>query len=420
MHPNDPQEFLDTEPVEPTIEAIGAAPGPHWTRRGFLKAAALGTAAAALLHKGGDGLQFGPLTAYADNLSGLNCTANDVRIIGPGQIINEPCACTGTFNAQVKFRINNNTGTTRYCVTVHFCPATLPGGGTFTPGDVLIGDIPPGEADYTVTIPNYPCGAGLVCFGARGPEADGSFPKGTACPSGQCCTTISWDVNPGCPTNVIKSKCRHQQICIQGRGGATLDCNTATDGVQAACTVACGGTATVRLCTAEPASQGPFDFVLKVPGQTDQTFTGAGPCHDFTVGGLAADTTITGTVKSKDGCTKTSNSVTLTVTAISLGASTVASSPCSGIVTFQAGTVTGGSGTPAFSFSLDGAAFVAGTGTGGNQFVYNPTVGTGGLDTTCHRLVAKVVRGGCEATSPALTFSQCVQTTTGCTPPATP
>src|SRR5215213_11099939 len=204
----------------------------QWNRRTFFKAAALGTAAAAM-YEGGRAV-FSPVVAYADNLSGLNCTANDVRIIGPGQIINEPCACTGSFNAQVRFRVVNNTGTTRYCVTVHFCPGPLPGGGNFDPGDVLIGDIPPkSDAFYTVTIPNYPCGTGLVCFGACGPGTDAdtgqpdcSFPKGTACPPGQCCSTISWDVNPGCPNRIISSKCRHQQVCIQGRGGVTLDCDT--------------------------------------------------------------------------------------------------------------------------------------------------------------------------------------------------
>src|SRR5215216_5107504 len=62
----------------------GAAGGrPAWSRRTFLKAAALGTAAAALLNRAGSGdLNFGPLAALADDLSALQCTANDMRVIG--------------------------------------------------------------------------------------------------------------------------------------------------------------------------------------------------------------------------------------------------------------------------------------------------------------------------------------------------
>src|SRR3954447_23249484 len=59
-------------------------------RRGYLAAAALGSAAAALV---GSGSSLGSLTAFADDLSTLNCTANDVRIVGTGKILNEPCNC---------------------------------------------------------------------------------------------------------------------------------------------------------------------------------------------------------------------------------------------------------------------------------------------------------------------------------------
>src|SRR5689334_20989368 len=91
---------------------------PSWNRRTFLKAAALGTAAAALLHKSDDGgglagLSFGPLTALANDLSGNPCTAQDVEIIGTGVVQNEPCSCTpgGTFTAHVQFTVRNTTST---------------------------------------------------------------------------------------------------------------------------------------------------------------------------------------------------------------------------------------------------------------------------------------------------------------------
>jgi hypothetical protein len=40
--------------------------------------------------------------------------------------------------------------------------------------------------------------------------------------------------------------------------------------------------------------------VLHIPGQPDQTFTGPGACHDFTVGPSADTTMITGNVTSND------------------------------------------------------------------------------------------------------------------------
>jgi len=401
-------------PDEPAIVGVGGdadaadddtAFGPSTSRRRFLTAAALGTAAAAMYQ---GGTMFRPLAAYADNLSSLNCTANDVRIIGPGQIINEPCACTGTFNAQVRFRVVNNTGTTRYCVTVHFCPGPLPGGGNFDPGDVQIGDIPPkSDAFYTVTIPNYPCGSGLVCFGACGQgtdpdtgQPDCSFAKGEACPAGQCCTTISWDVNTGCPSRVISSKCRHQQVCIQGRGGATLDCDVNTMGVQTSCAVPCGGTTTVRLCTTEAASFGPFTFVLKVPGQPDQTFTGAGPCHDFTVGPITANTTVTGEITSNDGCKKTATT-TLTTTQLTGSIAVSGEENCDGVLTLTA-SVQGATGC---TFTWSEGSTTLGT---GSTLQYGPV-----LDGVCHTIHVAGSCGGCNAAAD-VKISQCATTVVGC------
>src|SRR5438105_12006245 len=101
MCTDDTNEFSTngaSEPADDTSQPVGESQSrPGWSRRTFLKAAALGTAAAALINRGGDGgLNFGPLAALADDLSGLNCTANDVRLVGPGIILNEQCNCTGT------------------------------------------------------------------------------------------------------------------------------------------------------------------------------------------------------------------------------------------------------------------------------------------------------------------------------------
>jgi hypothetical protein len=409
------------EEVVPASEVIASEGDAKslWNRRTLFKSAALGTAAAAM-YEGGRGL-FSPLIVYADTLSSLNCTANDVRIVGPGQVINEPCDCTGTFNAQVRFRIINNTGTNRYCVTVHFCPGTLPNGTVFNPGDVQIGTIPPkSDAFYTVTIPNYPCGSGLVCFGACGPGFDEdtglpdcSFPKGVACPTGECCTTITWDVNQQgvCPQphdRIITSKCRHQQVCIQGRGGTTLDCDTVLTGVQTTCAVECGATTTVRLCTTEAASLGPFTFVLHVPGQPDQTFTGDGPCHDFTVGPITETTTITGDVTSSDNCTK-SASVTLTTSPITVTLGVSGNEGCTlGNLTFTAtlGTACTDPNGATFAFSVDGIPVQTGS---SNTYNYPADP-----DTVCHTVSVVATCGACVSNMASTTVSQCVTTTTPC------
>src|SRR5262245_9946735 len=114
----------DTTETTPAPEAEETT-RPSWSRRTFLRAAALGAAVTGALLTDRDErghLHLGGAAAFAHDLSGLQCTANDVRIIGPGVILNEPCNCTGTFNALVSFNIENNAGTERYCLTLHLCP----------------------------------------------------------------------------------------------------------------------------------------------------------------------------------------------------------------------------------------------------------------------------------------------------------
>ena len=380
--------------------------GGEWDRRTLFKGAALGTAAAAMY--AGGRMAFGPLTAFADDLSGLKCTANDVRIPAPGQILNEPCTCSGTFNAEVSFPIVNNTGTSRYCVTMHLCAGVDEDGNVVVPAqDIIVGTIPPNfDGTRTVTINNYPCGSGLVCFGATGPEVDGGFPKGAACPAGQCCTTVSWNVvaNDACPDpgGVIKSKCRHQRICIQGRGETTIACPNNN------CAVACGSSVGLTVCTTEPTSEGPFIFELRSGSTLVERFPTTGTttdiCHTFTVS-PTADTTYFGRVISTQDdpdCVKDSPTVLVTVENITPEIAVGGGGACNtGALTLTA-TPTG---CESYAWFLDDATTAFSTS--------NPASYDANPDNQCHTVRVDVVCDGCEG-SASTTIIQCVTTTSPC------
>jgi hypothetical protein len=109
-------------------------------------------------------------------------------------------------------------------------------------------------------------------------------------------------------------------------------------------------------------------------------------------------------------CDVFSNVVSVAVPpALSLALALTAN-PCSGLAVVTA-TATGG--TAPFSFSFSGAA---GT-TLGNTFTISPQIVTGGgINTACQMLTGTVTdANGCTATN-AITFSQCLSTTPGCTP----
>jgi hypothetical protein len=314
------------ESAPSTVEQVRATLASGLNRRTFLAAAALGSAAAAMVNRVGPGLsgiRLGPLPAFADDLSQFQCTANDVRITGTGQVINEPCTCTGTFTATVQFTVENNAASARNCITLHLCAA-----GTVPAQDVILQGTIEGKTTQVMTgeIQNFPCGGGLVCFGAAGQDDRGR------CDPGVCCSTVSWGV-PGqdtCPPDkVIPSKCRHQQICVQGRGVTTLDCDTSTAGLQTNCAVTCGSTTTLQLCTTNASSLGPFTFTLD--GQSFGPTTDT--CHTFTVGPITATTSFIGTVTDASGCAK-SASVTLTTTPVTAPVASVGTPNCAGAVTF--------------------------------------------------------------------------------------
>ena len=403
-----PQEMVQAD-QQPAAEessstlasaSISASPSTLWNRRTFFKSAALGTAAAAMYEAGG--AVFSPLRVYANDLSNSPCTANDVQIIGAGVIQNEDCPCTGTFDAVVRFTVRNITGTERYCVALHF----VPNEDGFDPGDVILRTGEDGVSG-TSTVPrnsdtfmyglieNYPCGAGFQCFGQPG-VTRGKCAPGT-------CSTIAWNTSPNaanCETadqTPPGGQCRHQQICIRGRGETVLDCDASTVAVESVCAVGCGGTTTVRLCTTSDAELGPFTFVLS----DGQTFgPSAVQCHNFLVGPITETTEITGTVTDAEGCA-TSDTITLTVNPLSAGITVDGVDNCDGVLTLNASVVNGN----ACTFAWTEGDEELGT---GSSLQYGPV-----LDGACHTITVTADCDGCPA-SDSVTISQCVTTTTPC------
>lgn len=412
---------LEPTPTDEVGESLDAAEevegflGTPWNRRTFLKAAALGTAAAAVFQKG-PGWTLSPAAAYANDLSRNPCTANDTFISGSGSVLNEPCNpttdCTdGTFTALVAFPVHNGTGTERYCIAIHIpdgfgVPAQdviLKTGHT---GNTLTGTSTVATGDSTMygLITGFPCnfaGSSLECFGAN--TSGDSRGK---CDAGQC-VTIAWNTDQGsadCTSADQKpagGQCRHQQICVQ-RAQASLTCKTN-------CTPTCGQTTTLTAAIA--GLTGPYVYQLySISGNTSTlvaTFPTSGTTtdtsHDFA--GLAA-----GTYKVKvtgaGGCFRESGTVVVPApTAITVSMASNASTSCvaSGNVTFTAN-VSGDSGCTAhYAWEVDGAS----VGSDSSTYSYPPNA-----DNTNHTVKVTVTCGSCTACAQR-TVKQCVTTDDG-------
>jgi len=371
-------------------------------------------------------------SARANDLSDSPCTAEDVEIVGSGIVINEPCTCPpgGTFTASVQFTVRNNTSTNRYCIALHLVPD---GVVLSTPTDVVLKDASgkstaPGKSggekyhDTVMygTIPNFPCNAGVVCFGQSG------VVRGKCAP--MSCTTVSWNTSTGaanCTTadeTPPGGQCRHQQVCIVGFG-ASLSCT-------ANCNVTCGGSSTLRACVTAPASRGPFTMTVAGSDgstQTQSTFGDASgsACLSFTVNPtLSPTTTYTLTVTDKNGCTRTATaSVGVTPSTLTITPSTTPA--CNGVLVYTA-SVTGQTGC-SFTWTVDGGTMTAFAAAGGSDDARiarvsgtsNNTFSFRALDNACHtiRATASCSNGTqtpCTA-SASVTAKQCVSATNGCT-----
>jgi hypothetical protein len=403
----DPIEGIG-DPVKLAVEGADGFLGAPWSRRTFLKAAALGTAAAAVWQKG-PGLSLNPAAAFANDLSGNPCTANDVQIIGNGIVTNEPCECTdgGTFTAIVQFTVRNITATGRYCISLHLSDGR----------DILLKTGIDGLSGTSTAAPktdtvmygqllNFPCNAETVCFGQAGVTTGKCAPL--------TCSTVAWSTSPGsasCTTPDLHpppGQCRHQQICITGFG-AGLTCSG--DG---SCDVPCGGSLTLTATVAGGTS--PYVYELTGPGGYDVLYPTSGTTtatsHDFT--GLTAAGTYTVTITDAAGCSRTA---TATLTATAITASINASTPgCDGVITFSASATTGQTGcTP--TWTIDGNGLGTFTNDNATLVVANTdgTIDVRLLGDTCHTIAVDLACGSCSGQASTTVNWGCVSPTSGCT-----
>lgn len=390
------------DPVEFAGEGEGVL-GTPWSRRTFLKAAALGTAAAAVFQKG-PGFTLSPAAAFANDLSGLPCTAQDVVIAGNGVVQNEPCAgCgTATFDAIVAFPVQNNTGTGRYCIALH-----IPGGFGVDAQDVILRTGSNGTsgsstapANQTTTmygvIKGFPCNGELVCLGSPG------VTRGKC--AANTCVTIAWTTSTGgadCGTadqSPPGGQCRHQQICVQGFG-ATLECVGSDCSTVGTCAATCGGS--LKLLATVAGGTSPYTYSLSGDDGTTQNFgPNAATTHCFTVTPTQASTVYTLTITDKNGCFRTATA-TVTTTPISVTLDVSGNTGCTdaSAVVFTATP----SGLANYVFKVDGVSKQSGT---GNTYTYPAHA-----DNACHTVSVTVTNsGGCTA-SASKHITQCITST---------
>ena len=272
---------------------------PIWARRNFLKAAALGTAAAALMGRAR------PSVAHVDSKS--PCKAQDIELTG-GAIVNEPCTCTagGNFDAVAAFEVTNNNNATRKCIAIHLGDGSAPLSGQ----DFYLTVNPDGTGGSSISgngtkqtmyaqLGKLPCNFSTECFAGSVIAFQTAQNQGdTACP------TKPEEKYPG-------GQCRRQKVCIIGFS-AGLECanSDCTDTSNAKCTVDCGGNLFLKATAAGFSSidcEGKdYTFTVTDPdGTTVAKKTGSSP-QCLTVAPTKSGT-YTLTVTDCKGCTRTAS-----------------------------------------------------------------------------------------------------------------
>lgn len=416
---NEPQTPIEPATSKPEEASSTPSKGLGFQRRTFLKAAALGTAAAAFLGSGafdnagkdievaGKRIHIGSLTALANDLSNFPCEANDF-IVGEGVVLNLGDICTtcengsATGTAIVQFPVNSTQNATRKCITLHLpdgtdivlrntaAEAQANSGNSFFSGS--------GSGFMYANIPNFPCNpTGPVCFGSANEPTRGK------CSGPGVCATVAWDTTNtqvlNCTQAQInqsppKGQCRHQQICILGFG-ATLSCVSG-------CPATCGGNVTLQAHIVGPPSTS-YSLVLSNNlNNTTQTKTlttdasGEGNVSFDPVQVSQTETfTLTATVTSGNlqGCIRHS-SFTVPVTPITITAAGGTPPACAGGNTTLTASASGG-GSIKYEF-FEGATKLGEVTTSTGSGSISVLLGSG----THNLSVTATNSGGCQDTMP--------------------
>jgi hypothetical protein len=415
-------------------QAAHSVTDQNWSRRTFLKAAALGTAAAAMAGRSGSGgLHLGSSSASAardlpQDLFNFPCTAEDIFLVdavgsttplGVGQIINEPCVCTGTFTAEVQFVVFNKTSTDRYCIALHLSDLfDAEGNLAYAGRDVILeddsgsSDAAPGWTVMTGTLPSFPCNAGLVCS---------AVPSVTRGKCSDHCSTVAFSTSPGdsgcalvngaAPTPP-SGQCRHQQICIQGFS-VEVECADGDCGpgnvVDDCCTVPCGEDLHLKITATGGAAGCPGPLTIGVKHEDDAAFTTVTPDANGCVT-IPDPKTGTYTVRATDTqCAGGANcfredTIEVCVESVDTTLAVAGDDNCDGVLTFTAAAV-GHTGC-SFNWWIDDVLQSETS----NTLIYDPCA-LGHLDGADHTVAAQAVCGDCEADIATATVNQCVTST---------
>lgn len=304
-------------------------------RRKFLAAAALGSIVAS---------QANLLTAFAHVDTKSPCTAGDIEVTG-GTIVNEPCTCTGTFEAIAQFTVRNDNNSNRNCITFHLGINPNNPNDPLNGKDLLLTTDPSGDPALGSTniaklgttqtmyarLGTIPCGFQGACY-------EGSVVAFKTSKNQQefltNCTSPLQEKDYG------GGQCRRLTICIVGFG-ISVECANGSCVPRSltgtpCCSVDCGASLNVKI-TASGQAQGPacttpLTLSVKRPGEaTFSTITlNASGCY---VDASPVQGTYTFRATDCNGCFR-ETTLAVCVSTITTPTVTAGTPSCTGVTTF--------------------------------------------------------------------------------------